>query len=214
MPTVSPRTDVLIVTDIQNDFLPGGALAVPRGDESARAGERAGEKIHAGDPDAGLASAGGHISFASTHPWPQAARGAGPARRAHADPLAGPLPAGLEPAPTSPPGMDIAKAELVIRKGYDRDLDSYFRFHRGRPKDADGACRLHARTRLHPRLRHRPRHRFLRRLDGDRRGRLRLSRPISWRTPAGRSMPTARWRGPWRTWTRSGVRRIATRDLL
>ena len=25
--------DVLLVVDIQNDFMPGGALAVPRGDE-------------------------------------------------------------------------------------------------------------------------------------------------------------------------------------
>ncbi|HEY4738016.1 MAG TPA: isochorismatase family protein, partial [Xanthobacteraceae bacterium] len=26
-------SDVLIVVDVQNDFCPGGALAVPRGDE-------------------------------------------------------------------------------------------------------------------------------------------------------------------------------------
>jgi nicotinamidase/pyrazinamidase len=32
--TVAPRGgDVLLVVDVQNDFLPGGALAVPRGDE-------------------------------------------------------------------------------------------------------------------------------------------------------------------------------------
>ena len=30
---VDPRTDVLIVVDVQRDFCPGGALAVPRGDE-------------------------------------------------------------------------------------------------------------------------------------------------------------------------------------
>lgn len=30
---VDPRSDVLIVVDVQRDFCPGGALAVPRGDE-------------------------------------------------------------------------------------------------------------------------------------------------------------------------------------
>jgi nicotinamidase/pyrazinamidase len=30
---VNPRTDALIVVDVQRDFCPGGALAVPRGDE-------------------------------------------------------------------------------------------------------------------------------------------------------------------------------------
>ena len=30
---VDPRMDVLIVVDVQRDFCPGGALAVPRGDE-------------------------------------------------------------------------------------------------------------------------------------------------------------------------------------
>jgi nicotinamidase/pyrazinamidase len=31
--SIDPRTDALIVVDVQNDFCPGGALAVPRGDE-------------------------------------------------------------------------------------------------------------------------------------------------------------------------------------
>jgi nicotinamidase/pyrazinamidase len=30
---IDPRTDALIVVDVQRDFCPGGALAVPRGDE-------------------------------------------------------------------------------------------------------------------------------------------------------------------------------------
>jgi len=30
---VNPRTDALIVVDVQRDFCPGGSLAVPRGDE-------------------------------------------------------------------------------------------------------------------------------------------------------------------------------------
>ena len=31
--TIAGDDDVLIVVDVQNDFCPGGALAVPRGDE-------------------------------------------------------------------------------------------------------------------------------------------------------------------------------------
>jgi len=31
--TRMPDNEVLIITDLQNDFCPGGALAVPRGDE-------------------------------------------------------------------------------------------------------------------------------------------------------------------------------------
>jgi nicotinamidase/pyrazinamidase len=30
---IDPRTDALVVVDVQRDFCPGGALAVPRGDE-------------------------------------------------------------------------------------------------------------------------------------------------------------------------------------
>ena len=33
-------TAALIVVDIQNDFLPGGALAVPRGDETVAIANR------------------------------------------------------------------------------------------------------------------------------------------------------------------------------
>jgi nicotinamidase/pyrazinamidase len=31
--SVDPRSDALIIVDVQNDFCPGGALAVPQGDE-------------------------------------------------------------------------------------------------------------------------------------------------------------------------------------
>jgi nicotinamidase/pyrazinamidase len=33
MPVSPQRGDALVIVDVQNDFLPGGALAVPRGDE-------------------------------------------------------------------------------------------------------------------------------------------------------------------------------------
>src|SRR3546814_10537548 len=59
--------DVLIVTDVQNDFCPGGALAVPDGDAIVppidRLAERFGHVVLTQDwhPP-------GHDSFASSHP--------------------------------------------------------------------------------------------------------------------------------------------------
>lgn len=31
--TIDPRPDALVIVDVQNDFCPGGSLAVPDGDE-------------------------------------------------------------------------------------------------------------------------------------------------------------------------------------
>lgn len=114
--------DVLLVVDVQNDFCPGGQLAVPRGDEVVPAVNRLGRRFahvvltqdwH--PPD--------HLSFASQHPgrrphetvelaygaqmlWPdhcvQGTRGA----EFH-------------------PGLDLPRAELVLRKGFRRMIDSY-----------------------------------------------------------------------------------------
>lgn len=62
----------LIVVDIQNDFLPGGALAVPRGDEVIAVANRA---IGSGRFDELVATRDfhppGHRSFASSHPGRQ-----------------------------------------------------------------------------------------------------------------------------------------------
>ena len=117
---------VLVVVDVQNDFLPGGALAVPDGGAViAPVNALAARFAHLvltqdWHPP-------GHVSFASSHPgrvpldsvmladgraqvlWPdhclQGSRGA-----ALAD------------------GLQVSKAELVIRKGYRPDLDSYSAF--------------------------------------------------------------------------------------
>lgn len=118
--------DVLLVVDIQNDFCPGGALSVPRGDEVVapinRLGQRFAHVVLTQDwhPP-------GHLSFASSHAgrkpyetievsygrqilWPdhcvQATRGA----EFRAD-------------------LKIAHAELVLRKGYHREIDSYSAFY-------------------------------------------------------------------------------------
>jgi nicotinamidase/pyrazinamidase len=117
--------DVLLVIDVQRDFLPGGALAVPDGDAVIapilRLAESFDHVILTQDwhPP-------GHVSFASRHPgkrpfesvrldygeqvlWPdhciQGTHGAGLAD-----------------------GLEIHKAELVIRKGHQTVTDSYSAF--------------------------------------------------------------------------------------
>ena len=117
--------DCLLIIDVQNDFCPGGALAVPEGDRVGalvnRLGERFAHRILTQDwhPP-------GHLSFASSHPgrrpmetttlpygeqvlWPdhcvQGSRGA----EFH-------------------PGLDTRGAELILRKGFRRAIDSYSAF--------------------------------------------------------------------------------------
>ena len=117
--------DVLVVVDVQNDFCPGGALAVPRGDEVVPAVNR----LAAGFAHVILTQdwhPRGHASFASSHPgrhpfetielsygqqilWPdhcvQGTQGA-----------------------AFHPGVDVRHAELVVRKGFRNSIDSYSAF--------------------------------------------------------------------------------------
>ena len=117
--------EVLLIVDVQNDFCPGGALAVPRGDEIVPAVNRlAAEFTHViltqdWHPR-------GHASFASSHPgkqpfdavdlsygvqilWPdhcvQGTQGA-----------------------AFHPGLVVPHAELVLRKGFRSTIDSYSAF--------------------------------------------------------------------------------------
>ncbi|MCL4763164.1 MAG: bifunctional nicotinamidase/pyrazinamidase [Burkholderiales bacterium] len=114
--------DVLLVVDVQNDFLPGGALAVPDGDAVVPAVNRlAGSFQHVvlsqdWHPP-------GHLSFASSHPG-----------KAPFDMIDMPYgPQVLWPdhcvqgtlGATISPWLDIPRAELVVRKGYRHDVDSY-----------------------------------------------------------------------------------------
>jgi nicotinamidase-related amidase len=117
--------EVLLIVDMQNDFCPGGALAVPGGDEIVPAVN----KLAAGFPHVILTQdwhPAGHASFASSHPgkkpfdtievsygqqtlWPdhcvQETQGA-----------------------AFHPRLDVPHAELVLRKGYRRAIDSYSAF--------------------------------------------------------------------------------------
>ncbi|AWA39799.1 bifunctional nicotinamidase/pyrazinamidase [Pseudomonas sp. 22105] len=121
---ISPRTALLVI-DVQNDFIPGGQLAVPEGDLIVplinRLAGQFKQVVIAQDWHPA-----GHASFASSHPgrqpyeviqlpygeqtlWPdhciQGSRGA----EFHT-------------------GLDLPHAQLIIRKGCNPDIDSYSAF--------------------------------------------------------------------------------------
>jgi nicotinamidase/pyrazinamidase len=127
--------DVLLIIDVQNDFCPGGALAVPHGDEIVpvinQLAQQFAHVILTQDwhPK-------GHLSFASRHPgkspfdvvevsygpqtlWPdhciQASRGA----EFH-------------------PDLKVPHAELVLRKGFRPEIDSYSAFQENDRKTKTG----------------------------------------------------------------------------
>ncbi|WP_298955912.1 bifunctional nicotinamidase/pyrazinamidase [uncultured Methylobacterium sp.] len=118
-------TDVLLVVDVQRDFLPGGALAVPDGDAVVAPANRLGRLFshvvltQDWHPP-------GHASFATSHPDRQVF-----------DSVA--LPYGPQvlwpehcvqgtPGADFAPGLDLPQAELVIRKGCRPGIDSYSAF--------------------------------------------------------------------------------------
>ena len=136
-----PATDALIVIDLQNDFCPGGALAVAGGDEII---PRINDLMQ--DFPVRVLSQdwhpAGHTSFAASHPgaapfsmidmpygpqvlWPvhcvQGTKGAA----FHA-------------------GLDVDAAHLVLRKGFHPGIDSYSAFFendRRTPTGLDGYLR-------------------------------------------------------------------------
>jgi nicotinamidase/pyrazinamidase len=117
--------DILLAVDVQNDFLPGGALAVPRGDEVV-------SKINAlARRFAHIAltqdwHTPGHLSFASSHPGRRAfdtvnlSYGAQILWPDHC--VQGTFGAGLAAA------LELPQAEFIVRKGYRREIDSYSAF--------------------------------------------------------------------------------------
>ncbi|SEF90539.1 bifunctional nicotinamidase/pyrazinamidase [Bosea lathyri] len=131
---IDERT-ALIVVDVQNDFCPGGSLAVPGGNEVVPVinalGRRFATVILTQDwhPP-------GHSSFASSHPgrepfelielpygpqilWPDhCVQGTGGAE--------------------FHPDLDLPHAQTVIRKGYRREIDSYSGFMEADRKTSTG----------------------------------------------------------------------------
>src|SRR5690242_14495654 len=115
-------SDVLIVVDVQNDFCPDGALAVPRGDEVAPIVNRLGEEFRNVVLTQDWHPAG-HSSFASAH-----------AGRAPYDTIAMPYgPQVLWPdhcvqgtaGAAFHSTLRIPHAGLIVRKGLDPAIDSY-----------------------------------------------------------------------------------------
>jgi nicotinamidase/pyrazinamidase len=117
--------DLLLIVDIQNDFLPGGALAVPEGDAvipvvNALATRFAHVALtqdwHRAD----------HLSFASSHPgrapFETISLPYGPQILWPDHCVQGTFGAQLADALTAP------RAELIVRKGYRREIDSYSAF--------------------------------------------------------------------------------------
>jgi nicotinamidase/pyrazinamidase len=147
-PAAPTENRVLLVVDIQNDFCPNGALAVPGGDEVVAVINKLSRRFahviltqdwHCED----------HLSFASSHP------GKKPLDRVE-------LPYGEQilwpdhciegtPGAEFHPKLDVAHCELVIRKGYHREIDSYSAFFendRQTPTGLAGYLRERGLTRL------------------------------------------------------------------
>ena len=122
--SVSSRTALLVI-DVQNDFIPGGRLPVPEGDQIVplinKLSRQFKQVVIAQDwhPK-------GHASFASSHPgrkpydviqlpygeqtlWPEHCVQATGGAEFHS-------------------GLDLPHAQLVIRKGCNPDIDSYSAF--------------------------------------------------------------------------------------
>jgi nicotinamidase/pyrazinamidase len=122
----SGDNDVLIVVDVQNDFCPGGALAVPGGDEIVPVVSR-------------LAAAfrhvvltqdwhpSGHLSFASSHPGKEAFETiAAP----YGQQVLWPDHCVQQTAGAAlHDSLQIPHAGLVLRKGTNRTIDSYSAFY-------------------------------------------------------------------------------------
>jgi nicotinamidase/pyrazinamidase len=122
---LNPSTDALVVVDLQNDFCPGGALAVDRGDEIVpivnQLARRFEHVILTQDWHPR-----GHISFASAHPGSRAyeviSASYGPQALWPDHCIQGTKGADFHS------GVEIPRAELVLRKGFRTDIDSYSAF--------------------------------------------------------------------------------------
>jgi nicotinamidase/pyrazinamidase len=132
--TIGDR-DVLLVVDIQNDFCPQGRLAVPRGNEVValvnRLASRFKHVVLTQDwhPP-------GHLSFASTHsgrkPYETIEVSYGPQILWPDHCVQG------TPGAELRKDLQIAHAQLILRKGYHREIDSYSAFYENDRKTRTG----------------------------------------------------------------------------
>lgn len=118
-------SDVLLVIDVQNDFCPGGALAVPQGDEVIAPIHRLAERFNHVILTQDWHPAN-HASFASSHPGRQPFQTVelayGPQTLWPAHCVQGTRGADFAPA------LHLPQAELILRKGFRPQIDSYSAF--------------------------------------------------------------------------------------
>jgi nicotinamidase/pyrazinamidase len=118
--------DVLIVIDVQNDFCPGGALAVPHGDEVIAPIHRVAPRFEHIVLTQDWHPAN-HSSFAASHPAKkpydsiQLAYGAQTLWPPHC--VQDTRGADFHPA------LQLTRAELILRKGFRPHIDSYSAFY-------------------------------------------------------------------------------------
>lgn len=108
--TIDPARDALVIVDVQNDFCPGGALAVPDGDRVVPVLNRYAERF----------SQRGAPIFASRD-WH-------PARTKHFKAGGGPWPPHCvqdTPGAAFHPGLALPAETEVVSKGMDADADAY-----------------------------------------------------------------------------------------
>ncbi|PHO05424.1 nicotinamidase/pyrazinamidase [Rhodobacteraceae bacterium 4F10] len=118
-------TNALIVIDVQNDFCPGGALAVPQGDAIV-----SGINERMADFDAVILTQdwhpSGHSSFATSHkdkaPYELVTMPYGPQVLWPDHCVQGSTGAEFHEA------LDTARADMIIRKGFNPAIDSYSAF--------------------------------------------------------------------------------------
>jgi len=127
--------EALLIVDVQNDFCPGGALEVPNGDEVVAPINKLANKfdivLQTQDwhPD-------GHSSFASSHNdkepfeniempygqqvlWPDHCVQGSPGANFH-------------------PDLETDRSQLIIRKGFRKEIDSYSAFYENDNKTSTG----------------------------------------------------------------------------
>ena len=118
-------SDALVVVDVQNDFLPGGALAVAHGDEIVPLVNEIAARFAVVVLTQDWHPAG-HASFASSHPGKRPFE---TKRLAYGEQVLWPdhCIRGTAGAAFAA-GLDVPQAQVVIRKGFHRKVDSYSGF--------------------------------------------------------------------------------------
>ena len=127
--------DVLIVTDVQNDFCPGGALAVADGDAVIEPIHRVAQRFEHVVLTQDWHTPG-HFSFASSHagkkPFEQIERSYGLQTLWPDHCVQGSHGAEFHPE------LKLTRAELILRKGFRRQIDSYSAFFENDRKTPTG----------------------------------------------------------------------------